>query len=106
MWPLNPEGELFAMIMIETAEGVKNVNDILTVPGIGGVLIGSYDLSLSLGMGAPGSGPTPYAPETEAAIATVAKGCAAKKVACGIAARGGPEYRKKLEGLGFRIFNN
>ncbi len=105
VWPLNPEGELFSMIMIETIEGVKNATDILSVPGIGSVLVGPFDLSLSLGEGPPAPGATPYAPSVEAAFATVAKACAARKVICGIAAAGGPEYRKKLIGMGYRIFN-
>ena len=33
VWPLNPEGELFAMVMIEDAEGVKNANEIAEVQG-------------------------------------------------------------------------
>src|SRR5205807_8445606 len=33
VWPLNPEGDLLAMPMIETAEGLKNVNYIASVPG-------------------------------------------------------------------------
>jgi len=106
VWPLNPAGELLAILMIETADGVKNLDQILAVPGIGAVLVGSYDLSLSLGVGPPKNGPAPYAPEAEAAIATIAKGCARHKVVCGIAAGGGPEYRKKLMGMGYRLFLN
>lgn len=105
VWPLNPDGELFAMIMIETVDGVKNVNEILSVPGIGSTLIGAYDLSLSYGEGPPKGGAAPYAPAVEAAFATVAKACQAKKVVCGIAAGGGPEYRKKLIAMGYRLFN-
>src|SRR2546430_13073564 len=51
VWPLYPEGELFAIIMIETQEGINNLNDILDVPGIGAIMIGPNDLSLSLGLG-------------------------------------------------------
>lgn len=81
LWPLNPEGELLAIVMIESREAIKNVNEILAVPGIGGALIGPHDLSLSLGVGLPESNPT--APEVEAATATVAKACAARKALCG-----------------------
>src|SRR5438128_2310256 len=49
VWPLNPDGELLAIAIIESREGVKNVEEILRVPGLGGVLIGPADLSLSLG---------------------------------------------------------
>ena len=50
VWPLNPEGELLVIIMIESPAGVKNLDDILSqVKGIGLVLIGEGDLSQALG---------------------------------------------------------
>lgn len=82
VWPLNPAGELLAIAMIESREAIKNIDAILSVPGLSGVLVGPADLSLSLGVGNPGGNPT--APEVEAATATVAKACAARKTAaCG-----------------------
>lgn len=81
VWPLNPSGELFAVVMIESREGLTNIDEILSVPGLGGVLIGPSDLSLALGVGLPAA--NPKAPEVEAATQTVAKACAARKVACG-----------------------
>ena len=33
VWPLNPEGDLLAIPMIETLEGLKNVDEIAAVPG-------------------------------------------------------------------------
>src|SRR5216110_2719652 len=41
--------DLIVMPMIETAEAVKNIDDILKVPGIDGVYVGPSDLSLTLG---------------------------------------------------------
>jgi 4-hydroxy-2-oxoheptanedioate aldolase len=50
VWPLNPKGEIFVILMIEDTRGVENLKDILTkVPGIGAVLIGEGDLSQELG---------------------------------------------------------
>jgi 4-hydroxy-2-oxoheptanedioate aldolase len=49
VWPLAPEGEIFVILMIEDTEGIKNLRDILKVPGIGAVLIGEGDLSQELG---------------------------------------------------------
>lgn len=50
VWPLNPEGEILVILMIESAPGVDNIENILkTVPGIGAVLIGEGDLSQALG---------------------------------------------------------
>jgi len=61
LWPLNPEGDLLAIVMVETAEGVKNLDEILSVPGVGMVFIGAAgDLHLSLGVPRD-------APEVEAA---------------------------------------
>jgi 4-hydroxy-2-oxoheptanedioate aldolase len=80
-WPLNPDGELLAIVMIESREAIKNVNDILSVPGVGGALIGPHDLSLSLGVGLPES--NPGAPEVEEATLFVAKACGAHKALCG-----------------------
>ena len=64
-----PGGELLAIVMIETRESVENIDEILQVPGLGGVLIGPSDLSLSLGVGTPAA--NPRAPEVEEAIETV-----------------------------------
>ena len=66
--PLNPDGDLLALTMIESAEGLKNINDIAAVPGVAGFYAGDNDLSNSLGV-ALGS------PESEAAIDTIAKAC-------------------------------
>ena len=81
VWPLNPAGELLALVMIESRTAIENIDEILEVPGIGGVLIGPHDLSLSLGVGTPDS--NPLAPEVEAATATVAKACVAHQALCG-----------------------
>ena len=81
VWPLNPDGELLALVMIESRAAIENIDEILEVPGLGGVLIGPHDLSLSLGVGTPDSNPT--APEVEAATATVAKACVAHQALCG-----------------------
>lgn len=106
VWPLNPDGELMAIPMIETAEAVKNIDQILAVPGIGAILVGSYDLSLSFGDGPPKTGPKPYAADTEGAIQKIAQGCTRHKVVCGIAAGGGKEYRDQLIKWGYRMFLN
>jgi len=41
--------DLIVMPMIETAEAVKNIDQILRVPGIDAVYVGPSDLSLTLG---------------------------------------------------------
>ena len=49
LYPLNPKGDLLAIIMIEDEEGVKNIDEILKVKGIGAVIFGPYDYSFSIG---------------------------------------------------------
>jgi len=50
VWPLDPRGEIFVILMMEDTRGIENLSDILTkVPGIGAILIGEGDLSQELG---------------------------------------------------------
>ena len=50
VWPLDPEGEVFVILMMEDTKGIENLPDILKqVPGIGAILIGEGDLSQELG---------------------------------------------------------
>jgi 4-hydroxy-2-oxoheptanedioate aldolase len=50
VWPLNPKGEIFVILMMEDTKGIENLSEILTkVPGIGAILIGEGDLSQELG---------------------------------------------------------
>ncbi len=37
LWPLNPKGELMVVVMIETEEGVRHAEEIISTPGLGGV---------------------------------------------------------------------
>jgi 2-keto-3-deoxy-L-rhamnonate aldolase RhmA len=99
LWPLNPEGELLAIVMIETREAIKNIDEILKVPGLGAALIGPADLSLALGAGTPA--PNPSAPAVEAATATVAKACVAQKKLCGTFES--PDVNARLA-QGFKLF--
>jgi 4-hydroxy-2-oxoheptanedioate aldolase len=41
--------ELLTLVMLETAEGLRNAREILEVPGIDGCFIGPADLNISLG---------------------------------------------------------
>jgi 4-hydroxy-2-oxoheptanedioate aldolase len=50
VWPLNPNGEILVILMIEDTQGIANLSDILkNVPGVGMILIGEGDLSQELG---------------------------------------------------------
>ena len=50
VWPLDPNGEILVVLMMEDTVGISNLRDILkNVPGIGVILIGEGDLSQELG---------------------------------------------------------
>lgn len=76
-WPLNPNGDLLAVMQIESEEGVKNAEAIMTTPGVGAIFVGPSDLSTS--MGVPGSHP-----DVQEAIAKVAALCKQYNKPCGI----------------------
>jgi 4-hydroxy-2-oxoheptanedioate aldolase len=90
LWPLNPEGDLIAIAMIESVEGMKNLDAILSVPGIGAAFIGNAN-DLRHSMGVP-----PTSPEVEAARQTILSGCKRHNVACGITVASGADMVKRL----------
>ena len=73
--------EILVIPMIETGEAVKNIDDILSVPGIDAVYVGPADLSLTLGC-------TPKLDQTEAPVVeaqqVIAAACKRHGVAAGI----------------------
>ena len=90
LWPLNPDGDLLAIMMIETSEGLKNADAIAAVPGVGAIFVGAGgDLHQWLGV-------DPDAPELEQAFQTILKACLAHNVACGITALSGPNIARRL----------
>lgn len=64
--------ELFLVCMIETMRGVRNVDAILSVPGVDAIMIGHNDLTQDMGI----LGQIRH-PEFLAAVDTVAAGCKA-----------------------------
>jgi 2-dehydro-3-deoxyglucarate aldolase len=67
------------MVQIEHIDGVQNIDDILSVPGIDGTFIGPYDLSLSMGL----AGQLRH-PDVEAAKHRVAEAVKAHGLVAGI----------------------
>lgn len=55
-WKYTPQADqdVVCLVMIETRDGIDNLDSILDVPGIDGVFVGPNDLSLALGL-PPGS---------------------------------------------------
>src|SRR5262252_6006531 len=90
VWPLNPDGDLLAIMMIETTEGVKNADAIAAVPGVAAIFIGAgSDLRQSLGV-------EESSPEVEQARQTILKACLARNVACGITALSAQDIARRL----------
>ncbi|GJM13506.1 MAG: 4-hydroxy-2-oxo-heptane-1,7-dioate aldolase [Pseudohongiella sp.] len=78
LWPLDPAGELLAIIQIETPEAVENIEEIISVPGVGVIFIGPSDLATAMGYASSA------APEVEAAMQLVLDSCLAHDVPCAI----------------------
>ena len=77
VWPLDPAGKLVAMIQIESLAGIRALNEILEVPGIGVVFLGPTDLASSIGAEGPN------APSVEALVQEVLQVCLARNIPCG-----------------------
>ena len=90
VWPLNPDGDLLATMMIESAEGLANVDRIAAVPGVGSLFIGNAN-DLSHGLGVPQDHP-----DVEAARQKILAACKAHKIACNITANTGDEIVRRV----------
>jgi 4-hydroxy-2-oxoheptanedioate aldolase len=99
LWPLNPGGDLLAIVMIESAEGLRNVDAIAAVPGVGALFLGAgSDLSRSLGV-------PPTSPELEAAFQEILAVCKRRNVACGLTAGSGEDVARRVR-EGWRIIRS
>ena len=95
VWPLDPEGELLAMMFNESAEGAENIDEIITVPGLGAIFIGPSDLSTSMGYASPA------APQVEEAIQRVLRACLDNDVPCAITTGPSSVQQRIEEGFSF-----
>jgi len=95
VWPLDPQGELLAVMFIESPEGVENIDEIISVPGVGGIFIGPSDLSTTMGFASPA------APQVEEAIQTVLSSCLAHDVPCAITTGSGSVQQRIEQGFRF-----
>lgn len=99
VWPLNPQGDLIAIVMVESAEGLRNVDAIAAVPGVGALFLGAgADLSRSLGL-------APTSPELETAFQQILAACKRRDVACGITANSGEDVARRVR-EGWRIIRS
>jgi 4-hydroxy-2-oxoheptanedioate aldolase len=93
VWPLDAQGELLAILQIETADGLANVDEIAAVPGVGVIFIGPSDLTAALGF--------PPAAEVEAAIQRVLAACLAHDVPCAITTSASTVEERLRQGFRF-----
>ena len=96
------DAEVLCLAMIETADGMKNLDGIVTTPGLDGVYVGPADLTLGLTGRKYPTGFDREEPEIVAAIKTIL----AKAHQAGIKAClhcGSPAYAAKAIGWGFDL---
>lgn len=96
LWPLNPDGDLLAVMMIESVESLQNVEAIAATPGVGALFPGAGgDLSRSLGI-------TQGTNELEEAFQQILAACLSHDVACAITANAGEDVARRVR-EGWRI---
>ena len=97
VWPLDPDGEILLIGIIEEAEGVKNIRDIVReVKGLGAIWAGPGDMSVSMGKRGNSSDP-----EVQEACLRVLEACKEFGVPC-MAGATAADVERRLE-QGFRI---
>lgn len=79
VWPLNSDGNLLAILQIESPGAVERIDEIVTTPGVGAIFVGPADLATQMGYGDDLG-----APEVEDAIQTVLASCLRHDVPCAI----------------------
>lgn len=85
-----------AIPMIETAEAVSNLDDILSVPGVDAIYVGPADLAISLGLEAYGNDGNPVFDD---ALATIVEACRRHGVVPGIHATGALTPLRRQQGF-------
>ena len=84
--------EVLTLLMIEHIDGVRNIAEILAVPGVDSVMIGALDLSGSMGL----LGQTDH-PSVEEAIGQVLAACKTASIPCGIVALDPDQANRRIE---------
>jgi 4-hydroxy-2-oxoheptanedioate aldolase len=86
--------EICCIVMIETREGIENLESIVATPDLGGVYIGPNDLALALGLPARGDTEEPLHVAT---VERILEACKRKGVPAGIHTSSLPYTLKRLE---------
>jgi 4-hydroxy-2-oxoheptanedioate aldolase len=91
---------MLAFAMIETAEGMANLDAIAATPGLDGIYVGPADLTLSLTAGRLAPGFDREEPEMIAALQTIVAACKKNGIRAALHC-GTPDYAARAIGWGF-----
>ena len=91
--------EIAVIVMIETAEGLDNLDEILSVPGVDCAYMGPSDLAYAFGLQPTGDNTNPV---HEAAVMKIYEACVRHKVAPG-AHTSSVEFTNKWLRTGFQM---
>lgn len=94
--------EVLAIAMIETAEAIENLEEIVTTPGLDGIYVGPSDLTLGANNGALPPGLDRQEPEMIALIRRILEAAKSAGIRAGIHC-GTPEYAAKAIEWGFDL---
>lgn len=92
--PAKINNTVLVLAMIETADGLANVEAIAATPGLDGIYVGPSDLSLGLGAAFPGD--PSVTGEFDAALTRIRTACADNKIIAGIHTPSGAAAAQRL----------
>jgi 4-hydroxy-2-oxoheptanedioate aldolase len=92
--PAETNETVIVLVMIETPEGLANVEAIAATPGIDGLYIGPSDLTIAVGGARPGDPAVSDA--FEAALVRIRTACEDNGIAAGLHTRSGEEAAKRM----------
>jgi 4-hydroxy-2-oxoheptanedioate aldolase len=91
---------ILGFAMIETAEGMANLDAIAATPGLDGIYVGPSDLSLSLSQGRLSPGMDREEPEMIEALQTILAACKKNGIRAALHC-GAPDYAARAVGWGY-----
>ncbi len=94
--------EILCIAMVETAEAMENLEEIVTTPGLDGVYVGPADLTLGLTEGRLAPGFDREEPEMIEAIQKIAEACKTAGIRAGLHC-GRPDYAKRAIDWGYDL---
>jgi 4-hydroxy-2-oxoheptanedioate aldolase len=92
--PAEADAAVLVLVMIETAEGLANVEEIAATPGLDGLYVGPSDLALGIGGRAPND--PSVAAEFDVALDRILQACRANGIAAGIYTPSGTVAQQRI----------